>query len=155
MRRANCSGSIYKMKGGKRRTPWRVRITTGWEVDKETGKSKQVVKTIGYYATRTEAEAALVAYKDCPYDLTTKDMTFKELYEKWSEWYFKKLTGKSSQRTVVSAYNYCSTLYNMKMRDIKTQHLEECMEKAYVIPTIGKDKGTCYDSYDGGNSKGS
>lgn len=141
MRRANSSGSIYKMKGGKRKTPWRVRITTGWEVDKETGKSKQVVKTIGYYATRAEAEAALVAYKDCPYDLTTKDMTFQELYEKWSEWYFKKLTGKSSQRTVVSAYNYCSTLYNMKMRDIKTYHLEECMEKAYVIPTTGKDKG--------------
>lgn len=105
MRRANCSGSIYRMKGAKRRTPWRVRITSGWEIDKETEKSKQIVKTIGYYRTREEAEAALVAYKDCPYDLTTKNMTFKELYEIWSEEYFKKLTGVSSQRTVISAYN--------------------------------------------------
>lgn len=141
MRRANCSGSIYRMKGVKRRTPWRVRITSGWEIDKETGKSKQIVKTIGYYRTREEAEAALVAYKDCPYDLTTKNMTFKELYEIWSEEYFKKLTGVSSERTVISAYNYSSTLYNMKMRDIRVYHLQECMENAFVIPTQGKEKG--------------
>ncbi len=56
MRRANSSGSIYKMKGGKRRTPWRVRITSGWKIDKETGKSKQIVKTIGYYRTGEESE---------------------------------------------------------------------------------------------------
>ena len=52
MRRANGSGNIYKMKGGKRRNPWRVRVT---------GRCKQNLKTIGYYPTRAEAEAALVA----------------------------------------------------------------------------------------------
>ena len=109
MRRANSSGSIFKMKGGKRRKPWRVRITLGWEIDSETGKSKQIIKTIGYYATRAEAEAALVAYIDCPYDLNEKSITFKELYEKWSEEYFKKLHGVSSQRTITSAFSYCST----------------------------------------------
>ena len=141
MRRANSSGSIFKMKGGKRRKPWRVRITLGWEIDSETGKSKQIIKTIGYYATRAEAEAALVAYTDCPYDLNEKSITFKELYEKWSEEYFKKLNGVSSQRTITSAFSYCSTLYNMKMRDIRVYHLQECMENAYVIPDKGKDKG--------------
>lgn len=141
MRRANSSGSIFKMKGGKRRKPWRVRITLGWEIDSETGKSKQIIKTIGYYATRAEAEAALVAYKDCPYDLNEKGITFKELYEKWSEEYFKKLSGVSSQRTITSAFSYCSTLYNIKMRDIRVYHLQECMEKGYVIPERGKDKG--------------
>ena len=141
MRRANSSGSIFKMKGGKRRKPWRVRITLGWEIDSETGKSKQIIKTIGYYATRAEAEAALVAYIDCPYDLNEKSITFKELYEKWSEEYFKKLHGVSSQRTITSAFSYCSTLYNMKMRDIRVYHLQECMENAYVIPDKGKDKG--------------
>ncbi len=141
MRRANSEGSTFKMKGGKRRKPWRARVTIGWEVDKETGKCKQIIKTIGYYATRAEAEAALAAYNACPYDLKQKGITFKELYEKWSEEYFKKLSGVSSQRTVTSAYNYCSTLYNMKMRDIRVYHLQECMEKAYVIPDKGKDKG--------------
>lgn len=141
MRRANSSGSIFKMKDGKRRRPWRARVTLGWELNSETGKSKQIVKTIGYFSTRAEAEAALVAYKDCPYDLNEKNITFKELYEMWSEEYFKRLTGVSSQRTVVSAFSYCSTLYNMKMRDIRVYHLQECMEKGYVIVNRGKDIG--------------
>ena len=106
MRRANSSGSIYKMKDAKRRNSWRVRITVGGEFDIETGKSKQVIKTIGYYSTRAEAEAALVAYKECPYDINTKDITFKELYEMWSEGYFKKLNGVSSQRTIIIVLHY-------------------------------------------------
>ena len=89
MRRANGSGNIYKMKGGKWRNPWRVRVTVGWELNQETGRCKQNLKTIGYYPTRAEAEAALVAYQECPYDLDAKDITFKELYERWSEGYFK------------------------------------------------------------------
>lgn len=95
MRRANGTGNIYKMKGGKRRKPWRVRVTVGWELNPKTGRCKQNLKTLGYYASRAEAEAALVAYQECPYDLNTKDITFKELYEQWTEDYFKKLTSIS------------------------------------------------------------
>ena len=35
MRRANGSGNIYKMKGGRRRNPWRVRVTVGWELNQD------------------------------------------------------------------------------------------------------------------------
>ena len=141
MRRANGTGNIYKMKGGKRRKPWRVRVTVGWELNPKTGRCKQNLKTLGYYASRAEAEVALVAYQECPYDLNTKDITFKELYEQWTEDYFKKLTSISSERTITSAYRYCSGLYNMKMRDIRIYHLQECMDKGYIIPDRGKEKG--------------
>lgn len=141
MRRANGTGNIYKMKGGKRRKPWRVRVTVGWELNPKTGRCKQNLKTLGYYASRAEAEAALGAYQECPYDLNTKDITFKELYEQWTEDYFKKLTSISSERTITSAYRYCSGLYNMKMRDIRIYHLQECMDKGYIIPDRGKEKG--------------
>lgn len=141
MRRANGTGNIYKMKGGKRRKPWRVRVTVGWELNPKTGRCKQNLKTLGYYASRAEAEAALVAYQECPYDLNTKDITFKELYEQWTEDYFKKLTSISSERTITSAYRYCSGLYNMKMRDIRIYHLQECMDRGYIIPDRGKEKG--------------
>lgn len=141
MRRANGTGNIYKMKGGKRRKPWRVRVTVGWELNPKTGRCKQNLKTLGYYASRAEAEAALVAYQECPYDLNTKDITFKELYEQWTEDYFKKLTSISSERTITSAYRYCSGLYNMKMRDIRIYHLQECMDKGYIVPDRGKEKG--------------
>lgn len=141
MRRANGTGSIFKVKDKNRRNKWRVRITRGWEVDVNTGKAKQIIQTLGYYPTRADAEAALVAYNDCPYDIKEKDITFKDLYEMWSEGYFKELEGVSSERTIISAFKYCHSLYNMRMRDIRVYHLEECMNTAYVISTRGKDKG--------------
>ena len=59
---------------------------------------------MGYFATRAEAEEALVNYNACPYDLKAKDYTFAEVYKIWSTGYFKKLTGVSSERSVRSAY---------------------------------------------------
>ena len=64
----------------------------------------------------------------CPYDIENKDITFKEVYETWSKEYFKTLKSVSSVRTVTSAFSYCSSLYNKRMRDIKSCHLKDCME---------------------------
>ncbi|MDE5909307.1 MAG: tyrosine-type recombinase/integrase [Lachnospiraceae bacterium] len=141
MRRANGTGHVFKMKGKARRNPWRVRITVGWEVDEVTGKSKQIVKTLGYYPSRREAESALNEYLDDPYNIGSKDMTFEELYHAWSEKYFTTLSGVSSVRTVTSAYRYMHIIYKMKVRDIRVRHLEECIQDAYVISDRGKDKG--------------
>ena len=141
MRRANGSGSITKLKDKKRRKPWRVRVTENWEFDIETGKCRQTVKLVGNFATRKEAENALVDYLKCPYDLSGKKLTFKELYESWSEEYFRKLKSDSSARSVTSAYNYCSSLYSMPVRAIRSYHLKECMENGYVIKETGKEKG--------------
>ena len=141
MRRANGSGSIFKMKEGKRRNPWRVRVTKGWEIDPETGKSKQVVVTLGYYHSRAEAEKALADYNKCPYDIGSKDITFEELYKKWFDNYSKILKSVSSERTLTSAYRYCHALYKMKVRDIRSYHLKDCMNDAYIIVESGKNKG--------------
>lgn len=46
VRRKNGAGGIVKMKG-KRRTPFRVRITEGWLLDMVDGKTKQQVVTLG------------------------------------------------------------------------------------------------------------
>ena len=141
MRRANGTGMIFKIKGGSRRKPWRVRITVGWELNELTGKSKQIVKTLGYYATRREAEMALNEYLEEPYNISNKDITFSELYEKWSDSYFPTLSGVSSERTITSAYRYMHPIYNMKVRDIRVRHLEGCLQDGYVIPDRGKEKG--------------
>lgn len=135
MRRANGSGNIMKMSGNRRR-PWRARVTVGWTAD-----GKQILKNIGFYASRKDAEKALVAYLSCPYDLTASQMTFKELYEVWFDEYREKLKGASSERTITSSFRYCSSLYNMKIRDIRSYHLEECMRTGEALVTRGKDKG--------------
>ena len=43
-KRANGEGSISY---DKRRKRYRAKITIGWEIDNETGRVKQVVKTLG------------------------------------------------------------------------------------------------------------
>lgn len=141
MRRANGSGQIFKIKGARRRNPWRVRITVGWEINEATGKSKQIIKTLGYYPSRHDAEVALTEYLEEPYNIGNKDLTFKELYEQWSAWYLPTLSGLSSVRTVESAYKYMHSLYNIKVRDIRVRHLEGCLQDAYTISERGKDKG--------------
>ncbi len=141
MRRANGTGMIFKIKGGGRRNPWRVRVTVGWEIDEIAGKSKQIIKTLGYYPSRREAEAALTEYLDDPYNIGGKDMTYTELYKAWSESYFPTLSGVSSVRSVESAYRYMHILYDMKVRDIRVRHLEGCIDDAYTVSTRGTDKG--------------
>lgn len=141
MRRANGTGHVFKMKDKSRRNPWRVRITVGWEINEATGKSKQIIKTLGYYPSRRKAEVALNEYLDDPYNIGNKDMTFEELYKEWSEYYFATLSGVSSVRTIMSAYRYMHLIYKMKVRDIRVRHLEGCLEDAYIISDRGKDKG--------------
>lgn len=141
MRRANGTGGITKL-SGKRRKPWRARVTCGFIFDEKGGKARAKVKLLGDFETRVAAEKALLEYFECPYEIGSKDITFSELYEKWSDWYFNsKIKKVSGRRTVESAYSYCSVLYNIRVRDIRVHHLEDCMETAYIIVKEGKDKG--------------
>lgn len=134
----NGEGCIYKL-SGKRRKPYAVRKTSGWIIDPVTGKSKQTFINLGTYATRSEAMQALSAYNANPYDLDTC-ITMTELYEKWFKFHFE---GKqdSSQRTTTSAWAYCSSVYDMRAKDIRARHIKGCMEEGYRIETKGKHKG--------------
>lgn len=57
MRNINGYGSVYKL-SGKRRKPWCVRITKGWEGE------KQVREILGTYKTKEEAEFFLNDYNN-------------------------------------------------------------------------------------------
>ncbi len=131
MKLPNGFGSVYKL-SGKRRNPWVAAKTFGWELNEKTGKTKQVQKPIGYYSTRQEAMAALVNYNENPYDLNVERMTFSDVYEKWSDVHFQTLANDSSKRTIISAYSHCKQLYNMPMRDIRVNHLEQTIKNATV-----------------------
>lgn len=127
----NGFGTIYKLPG-KRSKPFRAAKTDKWTLDPSTGKSKQIRITIGYYTTREEAMIALANYNEHPYNIQTDSITFSEVYDKWSESYFPTLSNPSSVRTVTAAYAYCSGLYNMRMKDIRTSHLEGTVINADV-----------------------
>ena len=87
--------------GGKRRHPWRARVTAGWICVDKDGKEvpddsdqaadmRQTYYTVGYYATRKEALAALSNFQGIP-DTTVP--TFGDLFERWME------TKEISERT--------------------------------------------------------
>ncbi len=130
MRNPNGYGGISKL-SGNRRKPWRVRITKSWSIDTETGKTKQTYATVGYYTTRKEAIEALANYNQNPYDIETKSITFSEVYEKWSEAHFKTIE-PSSQRTWKCAYNHSAPLHDMRMRDIRPNHMEGTIADADI-----------------------
>lgn len=125
MKAFNGWGGITKLKG-KRRRPFWVRITTGWDVTPE-GKAKQLYQTLGYYETRKDAMMALSAYHQNPMDLTKKDLTFKEVYEIWTIKHFEKYP--SSKASLSPVFNkYCVPLYDMPMRDIRAVHMQRIID---------------------------
>lgn len=125
MRQPNGYGSISKMSGNRRR-PWRVRITVGWEINEETGREKQISKTLGYFETKKEAMLALAEYNQAPYDLTNKDVTFEIAYKAWSEKHFEKYP--STWRGLTAVYKLCAPIYNMRMGDIRLKQLQDIMD---------------------------
>ena len=131
MKRANGDGSVYRI-GGKRRKPWGARITCGWQIDANTGKVKQVYQQIGTFSTRPEAERALNSFLENPYDIDAHKITFSEAYDRWSSEYYETLKNPSSARSYKAAYAYCQPLYNMRMRDIRVEHMQGVIKDAKV-----------------------
>lgn len=122
MRLPNSYGSITKLKGNRRR-PYMVRITTGWELDPDSMKAKQIQKILGYYRTQKEAIAALAQYNDDPYDLNAQEITFKEIYER-----IVPDIPESSIRNYRNAWKYLEPVYDMPIKSIKLTHLQSCVD---------------------------
>ncbi|MCC8049766.1 MAG: tyrosine-type recombinase/integrase [Clostridiales bacterium] len=125
----NGFGQISEIKGRNLRKPFRAMVPIG---KTESGRFLcKPLKPESYFATYNDAYLALTEYNKNPYDLSD-DMTVKELYEKWSEEYFKTLNSTSGIRTVTSAWTYFSDIYHMRARDVRARHIKGCM-----------DEGTC------------
>ncbi len=129
-------GSVVKMSNSnRRRKPYIVRITTGYEIDEEAGKLKQKYGIIGYASTREEGLQMLAKYHEEPFDLTKGDPTFREVYEEWSK---EKYAGasKSTINGYRAAYNACSILMEKSFRELKVRDLQR------VIDYSGKNIAT-------------
>lgn len=136
-RRSNGEGSISY---DSRRKKYRAKVTIGWEFDETTGKTKQIVKSLGSnFKTKGEASAALAEYLLHPYDLDNKDITFNQLYEVWFDHFMEE--NESYRYRIKSAYKYCSTIYDKKIRDISILDMKNCIYKGTSLVTRGKYRG--------------
>ncbi len=128
MRLPNGLGSVHIIGGSKqRRKPWRARVLSHVEIDETTGKATQKYITIGYFATEIEAIEALMEYRKSPFTLEAATCTFAEVFEMWKR---KKYADSSPsvQKGYNAAFNNSAPLHKMKMRDIRTIHMEEVMQ---------------------------
>ena len=127
MRLPNGIGSVHLINDSKqRRNPWRARVPAHVEFNAETGKASQKYINIGYYATETEAIEALFEYRKNPYTLEASVSTFADVYDAWSKKKYPTVS-KSAQYAYSSSFNHSEPLHNMKMRDIRSNHLESIM----------------------------
>lgn len=133
----NGFGQITEIKNQNLRKPFRAMVTVG-----KTPFGKPICKLLkpeAFFSTYNEAYEALLAYNRNPYDLDV-GISLKQLYEKWTDWYFEQI-GDSSTRTITSAWAYCSSIYNIRAKDVRARHIKGCMEDGYRIETKGPNKG--------------
>ncbi len=137
MRLPNGFGSITEIKNRNLRKPFYARVCVG-----RTETNSLIYKSLkpqSLFETYQDAYAALIEYNRNPYDLEP-DITVEQLYEKWTDYYFDTIN-ESYKRTVTSAWQYCSSIYRMRAKDVRGRHIKGCMTEGYRIETKGKRKG--------------
>lgn len=115
MKNANGEGSVYKLKG-KRRKCWVARVTVGF-VD---GKQKR--KIIGTYKTRKEAQAELLGYLNNPVLYSGK--TFKDVKDLWYSNYSKTVSDVTL-RNVGNQLKKLEVFNDEKIKDLKLYTLQK------------------------------
>ena len=128
MKNPNGYGSVSKL-SGKRRRPFIVRITTGFDIN-----GRQIMKVLGYYHTQAEAIKALANYNDNPYDINLNDITLKEILDRFME-NKKGKVEKSSLKSYRVWYNYLRPLYSKRMKDIRTFELQNFINSLSHLST--------------------
>lgn len=133
----NGFGSITEVKRKYLREKYRVRVCVG---KNSVGKPVLVpLKPKTYFRTYNEAYEALVEYHKNPYDLSPS-LTVLEVYQEWTKKYFENIK-QSSCRSIESAWSYCSSIYDMRIADVRARHIKGCMDEGYVLIPNGSQKG--------------
>lgn len=123
MKNPNGYGTVYKLKGRRRRS-WVARVTVGWEIVDE--KARQQYQTVGYFLTKQEAMKALVAYRASPVS-PRADLTLGALYEEWSLSKYRKVS-KDTARCYQGAWAHLASLAKAEARDIRTAHWQAIVD---------------------------
>lgn len=149
MKLPNGFGSVYKL-SGKRRNPYVARKTVGWTFNEEKQRSYPVYKFIGYYPTSASALQALADYNKDPFSFDSEQMTLEELYERWSEVHFEKVS-HSNINGIKASWKLCDPIRKMKLFDLKLDHFQKIVdESGKNSPTLKKLKITLGLMYDYG-----
>lgn len=122
MKNPNGYGTVYKL-SGNRRKPFIARVTAGW-----TDDGRQIFQTVGYFKSRKEANMALAAYNSDPYDITSRKLTFADIYERWSERKFEELSSHRV-RQYKSIYSQVEEFHDKTFADLRLVHIQKFFDE--------------------------
>lgn len=77
-------------------------------------------------------------YNENPYDINAKKITFAEVFDKWSNEHFKKISA-SNINGYQSSYKCSSKLYDIHFADIKLAHLQHVVTCISLLTMAGVD----------------
>ena len=134
MKHSNGYGSVYKLHGNRRK-PFAACVTVGRD-----GK-RCIRKYIGYYETQREALSALAEYHNKPYDISARDITVLELYNKWIAWREEREKGKEANRIYRITFNkHCRDLHEWRFLDVQSIHIQRLIDSAKSPKTAARIK---------------
>lgn len=121
-------GSVHHINDGKnRRKPYRARVPSHVDLNVQTGRATQKYITIGYFETEIEAIEALMEYRKNPYTFEAATATFADVFDMWKARRYPELS-KSGKSAYDAAYKNSEKLHNMRMKDIRSAHMDEIMQ---------------------------
>ena len=122
MKRSNGSGSVYKL-SGNRRKPWIAIVVLG------SDEGKFIRKTVGYYATKAEAEVAIALDRAIP---SSEDqyIKLKDLFAKWKKTRAYTEIKKTTQSNYDAAFKYFREFHNMQFANLRTTHWQKAIDLA-------------------------
>lgn len=121
-KRVNGSGSVCR-KPGNRSKPW---------------EAQKAGVYIGAYATKYEAEQALLRLADLPIS-ETLNLTFEQVYQKWFPEHSRTITAKGAEG-YATAYTHCQSLYPRIFRKLRTSDFQQII---IGMEQEGLSKSTC------------
>jgi len=119
---------------GNRRRPYIAAVTV--TID---GKRKR--KALGYYENSRDALAALAEYHNKPYDISAREITVREFFEKWFAWREEREKGKESNRIYKITFNkHCRDLHEWRFLDVQSIHIQRLVDSAQSPKTAARIK---------------
>lgn len=124
----NGYGSIRKL-SGNRRNPYAAYPPTTEYKDNGTAVLPPV---LGYFETYNKALECLTEYNKSPYDISTKNKTFAEVYQLYYDDKFvknqKRVYSVSAQRSSKAAFNNLSKIHNTPISELRVETMQDCID---------------------------
>lgn len=114
----NGFGSVVFLKGNRRRPYW-ARKTAGFN-----DSGYPIYLTIGYYETFDEAFVALCEYNHLPYNVEERNITFRDIADKWYDSYTETDRAEGTVSNYRSIRKKCLSLETRKITDITFDELQ-------------------------------